>query len=86
MLEGHSNDVLAATFSSEGRRIATVSSDTLRLWDVFPDLDELSALVRSRLTRCLSIAQRERFGLSVEDRSRPRDLIPAPDAQGRCPQ
>ncbi|WP_376967586.1 hypothetical protein ABNQ39_35980 (plasmid) [Azospirillum sp. A26] len=86
VFEGHTDRVLTAAFDPDGRHVVTASLDkTARAWGVYPDTNELSALVRSRLTRCLSIAQRERFGLAVEDRTRPRDFIPAPDTQGLCP-
>ena len=87
ILEGHSSKVTAASFSPDGRRIVTASDDnTARVWEIHPDIGELAALVRSCLTRCLSSAQREQFGLLVEDTARPRDLIPAPDASGLCPR
>ena len=87
ILERHKRSVSAASFSSDGRHVFVASSDqTVWQWEIYPDIGELAALVRSRLTRCLSSAQREQFGLPVEDAARPRDLIPAPDASGLCPR
>jgi WD40 repeat protein len=87
VLEGHTGPVEAAAFSPDGRRVVTASFDgTARVWETYPDIAELSTLVVSRLSRCLSTAQRERFGLAAEDTMRPRDLIPAPDSEGRCPR
>ncbi len=87
VLEGHTGGVTAAAFSPDGRRVVTASWDrTARVWEIYPDIAELSALVVAHLSRCLSTAQRERFGLAVEDTARPRDFIPPPDAEGRCPR
>jgi WD40 repeat protein len=79
--------VFAATFSPDSRRVVTASADnTARVWDVYSDISELSALVVSRLSRCFSIAQREHFGLTVADAKRARDVIPSPDPAGQCPR
>ncbi len=76
----------SAAFSPDGRRVVTASNDkTAIVWETYPDISEMSALVVARLSRCLSIGQRERFGLAVQDTSRPRDFIPPPDDEGRCP-
>ncbi|WP_237703868.1 nSTAND1 domain-containing NTPase [Rhodospirillum rubrum] len=87
VLGEYSSSMLYANFSRDGRRVLTFSSpNKLRVWDVYPDIRELSSLVRKRLTRCLSTAQREEFGLRVEDRKRNRDAIPIPDSEGNCPR
>jgi WD40 repeat protein len=80
-----SNSVNAAAFSTDGRRIVTGSYDnTARVWETYPNINELSALVVAHLGRCLSTAQRERFGLAIENTVLSRNVIPASDAQGRC--
>lgn len=87
VLEGHTGPVVSAAFSPDGRRVVTASADhTARVWETHPDVSELSAFVVAHLSRCLSIAQRERFGLAVEDTTQPRDFIPPPEAEGRCPR
>ncbi len=87
VLEGHTDTVWSAAFSPDGRRVVTSSDDkTARVWETYPDVSELSALVVAHLSRCLSTAQREHFGLAVEGTTRPRDFIPPPDAEGRCPR
>jgi WD40 repeat protein len=86
VLDGHTGPVYAAAFSPDGRRVVTGSDDyTARVWQVYPDVPELSALVVSHLSRCLSIAQRERFVLAVADASSARDFIPPPNGARRCP-
>jgi WD40 repeat protein len=63
ILAGHSREVTHAAFSPDGQRLVTASADgTARLYDI-PTNQELLALARSRLTRCLSDAQRDSFGL-----------------------
>jgi WD40 repeat protein len=87
VLEGHDGPLLSAAFNSDGKRVVTASDDgTARVWRVFPDISELTTLIRARLSRCLSQRQREKFGLLVSDRSTPRDFIPAPNGIGGCPR
>jgi WD40 repeat protein len=85
-LIGHSSWIMAASFSPDGRRIVTASQDyTARVW-AYPDAAELSALVLSRLSRCLSAAQRAHFGLFRETSALSLDSVRIPDAQGHCPR
>jgi WD40 repeat protein len=78
--------VRTVAFNSDGDRVVTGSDDgTVRVLRTYPNIAELSKLVVTRLSRCLSITQRENFGLSVDNRTAPRDFIPTPDAAGRCP-
>jgi hypothetical protein len=46
---------------------------------------ELVRRVRAGLTRCLSQAQRDAYGLITEHPAEDRTFIPAPTADGRCP-
>jgi hypothetical protein len=62
-LEGHRGPVRSASFSADGTHVVTASyDDTARVWPVFPDGNALIGLVRARLSRCLSQAQRDGFG------------------------
>jgi WD40 repeat protein len=63
VLEGHTGNVIYAAFSPDGRRLVTTSSNGLVLLFDVPTGQELLAFARSRLTRCLSDAQRDAFGL-----------------------
>ena len=65
VLEGHGGGVNSVAFSPDGRRVVTGSDDgTARVWDT-PPLEELIPLARTILTRCLTIAQRDEFGLPI---------------------
>ncbi len=77
-LEGHQGPVNSASFSAEGTHVVTASADTTaRVWPVFPDGNALIGLVRVRLSRCLSQAQRDGFGLaSAQPTSEDRYFIP----------
>ncbi len=87
VLEGHAGFVGAASFSPDGRRVVTVSDDNAaRVWETYPNVAELSALAVSHLSRCLSRAQREHFGLASSNTALPRDLIAAPDDHNQCPR
>ena len=83
VLEGHTNGVQSAAFRPDGRQVLTFEG-AVRRWVVYPDIAELSAFVISRLSRCLTTAQRDRFGVKVIDFDRPRDLVTAPGPDGRC--
>ena len=85
-LEGHQDDVESAAFSPDGAHVVTASWDTTaRVWRVYPDVNELISLVRPRLSRCLSQAQRDEYGLHTEHPAEDRNLIPPPTLDGRCP-
>jgi WD40 repeat protein len=65
VLEGHQGPVRSVAFSPDGKRVVTGSKDgTARVWET-PPLEELIPLARGALTRCLTIAQSDEFGLSV---------------------
>jgi WD40 repeat protein len=85
-LEGHRGPVYAAAFSVDETHVVTASGDnTARVWPVFPDVNELIALVRASLSRCLSQAQRDAFGLPTAHPAEDRNFIPPPTPDGRCP-
>jgi WD40 repeat protein len=66
VLAGHIGSVNSASFSPDGKRVVTASSDNTALVRPTPSASELMTLARQTLTRCLTIAQREAFGLPVE--------------------
>jgi WD domain, G-beta repeat len=85
-LEGHQGEVVSAAFSPDGSHVVTASWDkTARVWRVYPDVNELISLVRPRLSRCLSQAQRDEYGLPSTHPAEDRNFIPPPTADGRCP-
>ena len=85
-LEGHQSAVSSAAFSPDGTHIVTGSGDgTARVWRIYPDVNELIPLVRASLSRCLSQAQRDAYGLHTEHPVEDRDFIPPPTPDGRCP-
>jgi WD40 repeat protein len=79
--------VYCAAFSPDGTHVVTASSDkTARVWRVYPDVNELIGEVLPRLSRCLSQAQRDAYGLSsAQPTSGDRNFIPPPTPDGRCP-
>ena len=79
VLPGYFGRVTGAAFSPDERRLVTTSDDgTARLYEI-PMGQELLALARSRLTRCLSDAQRATFGLPPHPRpAADRDHIRPP--------
>jgi WD40 repeat protein len=85
-LGGHQGEVFSASFSPDGTHVVTASSDgTARVWRVYPDVNELIPQVRAGLTRCLSQAQRDSYGLTTKHPAEDRTFIPPPTADGRCP-
>jgi hypothetical protein len=48
-------------------------------------VNELISLVRANLSRCLSQAQRDAYGLHTEHPAEDRNFIPPPTPDGRCP-
>ena len=66
-LQGHGDSVLSAAFSLDGKRIVTASSDkTARLWEVFANTSEVVSHAKAVTPRCLTAAQRKKFGLPAE--------------------
>jgi WD40 repeat protein len=79
VLAGHTNVVNSASFSPDSTRVVTASDDNTALVQPTPSAAELMALVRQSLTRCLTIAQREAFGLPVEGtHDADRDVVHKP--------
>jgi WD40 repeat protein len=67
VLNGHTGSVWSATFSPDGRRVVTASTDnTARIWPSFPTTQSLVDEAKARLPRCLTQEQRARFFLAVE--------------------
>ncbi|RKZ76097.1 MAG: hypothetical protein DRR19_28880, partial [Candidatus Parabeggiatoa sp. nov. 1] len=63
-LRGHTNWVRSASFSPDGKMLATASSDnTARLWQVF-STQELIDYANEQVPRCLTQKQRQDFFLS----------------------
>jgi WD40 repeat protein len=65
-LAGHTDLVWRASFSLDGKRVVTASSDKTVVIYPVPFNPELESLARQSLTRCLTTAQRETFGLFVD--------------------
>jgi hypothetical protein len=66
-LQDSDDAVRSASFSPDGARVVTASSDgTARVWNVFPDLQALVTRAKSDVPRCLTPAQRETFFLRPE--------------------
>jgi WD40 repeat protein len=64
-LTGHF--VVSAAFSPDGKRIVTASSDkTARLLRIFPSTEEIVAVAKAAVPRCLTAEQRHQFFLPAE--------------------
>ena len=89
VLEGHKNRVQSAAFSPDGNKVLTVVSSgispTMLIWPFPADPATTIMAARRALTRCLTLAQRETFGLSVPAIADvDRDAI-HPPVDGECP-
>ncbi|SNT09810.1 MULTISPECIES: trypsin-like peptidase domain-containing protein [unclassified Azospirillum] len=84
ILKGHTDWVRAASFSPDGKQVVTASNDGTVLIHPYPDIDTLIRDARKQLTRCLTRAQWQQFGVATTQGD--RDAIPMPDAQGQCPR
>jgi WD40 repeat protein len=59
--------VNSATFSPDGRRVVTASSDgTARIWFALPDTQSLVRYIKSIIPRCLSPEERDLFFLDAK--------------------
>jgi hypothetical protein len=56
--------------------VVTTSNNEARVWRVFPDVNELIHIARRSLSRCLSQAQRDAYGLRTEHPVEDRNFIP----------
>jgi WD40 repeat protein len=66
-LKGHEDGVRSAAFSPDGKHIVTASGDmTARLWKVFTNTQEVVSHAKAVTPRCLTAAQRTKFGLPPE--------------------
>jgi WD40 repeat protein len=66
VLAGHTTFVVSASFSPDGKRVVTASWDKTVVIYPVPSSPEMESLARQSLTRCLTIPQREAFGLFVD--------------------
>jgi hypothetical protein len=66
ILDGNTDVVTAATFSPESLRVVTASSDTARIWRLFPTTQALVDDSKRAILHCLAADQRERFFLVPE--------------------
>jgi WD40 repeat protein len=82
VLQNPSGKVVSVGISPNGQRLMTGSDDaTARVWET-PAVEVLIPLARTALTRCLTIAQRDAFGLPVLPRAgKDRDRIDPPPCQ-----
>ena len=94
-LEGHQDIVWSASFSPDGTHVVTASWDkTARVWRSFPDVNKLIGIVRAGLSRCLSQAERDAYGLGSGPTVLPtlqvpvvpadRSFIPLTKQDGSC--
>jgi hypothetical protein len=61
------SDVNSAAYSPDGKRVVAASSDGIaRLWDVFPNAQELIAAATAAVPLCLTVEQRKSFFLTAE--------------------
>jgi WD40 repeat protein len=87
VLEGHTGPVRSASFGPDGKMLLTISDDGIaRLWPLQPSVPDFIRKVESELGRCLTLTQREVFGLPTENISLDRNHVAAPDKDGHCPR
>ena len=61
-LIGHKGKAMIATYSRDGQRILTTSSDgAVQIYTT--DMDELLEIAKSRVTRQLTVEEKERYGV-----------------------
>jgi WD40 repeat protein len=81
VLSGHQDWITSASFSADGKRVVAASSDGTAIIHPVPADDELVALARRSITRCLTVNQMEALGLPVVQMMKEegdRDLIRPP--------
>jgi WD40 repeat protein len=61
-LKGHDNLLWSAAYSPDGQRIATAGSDGI-VQVYTTDIDELLQIAESRVTRQLTVEEKERYGV-----------------------
>ena len=61
-LTGHNGIVFAATYSPDGKRIATAGADGI-VQICTTDINELLQIAESRVTRQLTVEEKERYGI-----------------------
>ena len=61
-LKGHEDRVMSAVYSPDGKRIATAGMDGI-VQIYTTDMDELLQIAESRVTRQLTVEEKEKYGV-----------------------